>query len=888
MDDLKYLIFALLGGLALVTLVQAQDQSGFISLDCGLPEDTSYTEPTLTLRFTSDAAYINSGISKSLSSNYQKVLSRQYHHVRSFPQGRRNCYNISIRRDTKYLMRASFLYGNYDGLGKLPMFDLYFGDSLWRTMNLTDESIDATIDTIYVTSNNQIQICLVNTNNGTPFISSLEFRPLPNETYEVQSRSLLLQIRFDYGTTTNKTYRFPDDIHDRFWVPFSWYEWTSISTMLAIDSGQNNYYQPGSAVMGTAAIRINTSKPLEIWWESDDENTQYYVFMHFAEVEDLKANQTRGFNITYNGNLWYGPLIPNLYTTTIFNPLPSRVPTKKHLFSLVPIENSTLPPIINAIEIYSPLDLSELASNQGDVDVIRNIKSTYGILKDWVGDPCVPREYPWEGIDCTYETTPRIVSLNLSSSGLAGEISSYISNLEMIQTLDLSNNNLTGNIPTFLSKLSNLKVLKLEHNKLTGLVPPELIRKFDDGSLLLSVEGNPNLDACLSDSCVKKSKKNNVVIPIVASIGGLVAIAAIATIIFWIVRSKKKRQNETAVSLMDHSESKNQSSDLLETKRRQFTFSEVLKMTKNFERVLGKGGFGMVYYGLIDDVQVAVKLLSQASDQGYQQFQAEVKLLLRVHHKNLTSLVGYLNEGDHLGLIYEFMKNGNLAEHLSENSSRVLSWQDRLRIATDAAQGLEYLHDGCKPPIVHRDVKTTNILLTENFQAKLADFGLSKSFPTEGNNTYMSTVVAGTFGYLDPEYYKSNRLTEKSDVYSFGVALMEIISCRPVIAMNDKNVHISKWVKSMLAKGDINGIVDRRLNNRYDVNSVWNAVEIAVNCVSENSGERPMMSQVVAQLKNCLAIEMDRTPESRASNQANFVHMTSIVMDESESVPMAR
>lgn len=137
-------------------------------------------------------------------------------------------------------------------------------------------------------------------------------------------------------------------------------------------------------------------------------------------------------------------------------------------------------------------------------------------------------------------------------------------------------------------------------------------------------------------------------------------------------------------------------------------------------------------------------------------------------------------------------------------------------------------------------------------------------------------------------YYKSNRLTEKSDVYSFGVALMEIISCRPVIAMNDKNVHISKWVKSMLAKGDINGIVDRRLNNRYDVNSVWNAVEIAVNCVSENSGERPMMSQVVAQLKNCLAIEMDRTPESRASNQANFVHMTSIVMDESESVPMAR
>ncbi|XP_038898671.1 LRR receptor-like serine/threonine-protein kinase IOS1, partial [Benincasa hispida] len=851
---------------------------GFISLDCGLPTNTSYIESTTTLRFTSDIPYINSGVSKSLSSNYQILFQQQYHHVRSFPQGRRNCYTIGIKKDTKYLMRASFLYGNYDGLSKLPTFDLYFGDSLWTTVKFIDESIDITTDIIHVTSNNQVQICLVNTDNGTPFISSLEFRPLSSETY-VSTTSLLHYNRLDMGTTTNKTYRFPDDAYDRFWVPFNFGQWASISTTLKIESDDNNYFQLGSVVMGTAAVQININESLRIQWESEDETTQYHVYMHFAEVENLQPNQTRGFNITYNGQYMYGPFTPHhLSTTTIHTtkPIPlQKQPTKTHLFSLVPVENSTLPPILNAMETYSVIDLSELASNQGDVDAIRNIKSTYGIVKDWEGDPCVPRAYPWEGIDCSNETAPRIGSLNLSSSGLAGEISSYIFNLEIIQTLDLSNNNLTGNIPAFLSTLKKLKVLKLNNNTLTGTVPSELITKSVDGSLLLSVEGNPNLDACLSDSCAKKkSEKNSVVIPIVASIGGLVAIAAMATIIFWIVKLKKNRQNGTGV--------------LLESKRRQFTYSEVLKMTNNFERILGEGGFGMVYYGLIDNVQVAVKLLSQASGQGYQQFQAEVTLLLRVHHKNLTSLVGYLNEGDHIGLIYEFMANGNLAEHLSEKSSRVLSWQDRLRIAMDAAQGLEYLHDGCKPPIIHRDVKTTNILLTENFQAKLADFGLSKSFPTEGNNTYMSTIVAGTIGYLDPEYYKSNRLTEKSDVYSFGVALLEIISCKPVRPLTDTDVHIVKWVNSLAARGDINGIIDRRLDRNYDVNSVWKAVEVAMNCVSEKPAKRPTMNQVVAELKNCLAIELERIRENQALNSTNSMNTMSIVMDYSVSHPLAR
>ncbi|KAG5104185.1 hypothetical protein JHK82_041155 [Glycine max] len=168
---------------------------------------------------------------------------------------------------------------------------------------------------------------------------------------------------------------------------------------------------------------------------------------------------------------------------------------------------------------------------------------------------------------------------------------------------------------------------------------------------------------------------------------------------------------------------------LAQVKKQIYSYSDVLKITNNFNTIIGKGGFGTVYLGYIDDSPVAVKVLSPSSVNGFRQFQAEVKLLVRVHHKNLTSLIGYCNEGTNKALIYEYMANGNLQEHLS---------------------GLEYLQNGCKPPIIHRDVKSTNILLNEHFQAKLSDFGLSKAIPTDGES-HVSTVVAGTPGYLDPQ-----------------------------------------------------------------------------------------------------------------------------------------
>ncbi|KAK9282510.1 hypothetical protein L1049_005430 [Liquidambar formosana] len=148
---------------------------------------------------------------------------------------------------------------------------------------------------------------------------------------------------------------------------------------------------------------------------------------------------------------------------------------------------------------------------------------------------------------------------------------------------------------------------------------------------------------------------------------------------------------------------------------------------------------------------------------------------MRVHHINLVSLIGYCNEGTHMALVYEYMANGNLRQHLSEIMGNVLNWQKRLQIAIDAAQGLEYLHNGCKPPIIHRDMKTANILLNERLQAKIADFGLSRDFKNEGDS-HVYTDAAGTPAYIDPEYQTTGKFHKKSDVYSFGVVLLELIT----------------------------------------------------------------------------------------------------------------
>ncbi|OMO66472.1 hypothetical protein COLO4_30550 [Corchorus olitorius] len=819
-------------------LARAQDQSGFISLDCGISSASTYNDAITGIKYISDATFIDSGLSKSISPQFQtNTISQQFYSVRSFPEGVRNCYTLkpSQGKNNKYLIRASFMYGNYDDQNKPPEFDLHLGVNSWDSVKIDNESSIVIKEIMHLSPSDTISVCLINKGTGIPFISTLELRHFRTSTYPTPFEAVVLYRRVDVGTLTNQFIRYKDDAYDRIWKPQNFPNSKVINTTLAIDARDNNGYNPGSAVMGTALTPINASKPLGFYWEPTDSTARYFVFMHFAEVEELKPNEIREFNVTQNGEFLYGPVEPEyLYTNTLSTTVP--VSGDYIEFWLERTNRSTLPPILNGLEIFMVKDFSESRSDAKEVDAIMDIKSTYGVKRNWQGDPCAPKAYSWDGLNCSFiqgSDPPRIISLNLSSNGLTGEIAASISNLAMLQHLDLSNNSLTGKVPEFLSQMPFLTVLNLKGNKLSGSLPVKLLERSNNGSLSLSVEENPDL--CLSAACQKKEKqKKNFVAPLAASAGIIFVI--LAAVAVFLIHKRRKREVVTKVNVEDENQV---GKNLMESKNRQFTY-------------------------------------------------AEVKLLSRVHHGNLTNLVGYCYEDGHMGLIYEYMANGNLKQLLSGRNTYTVSWEERLRIATDAAQGLEYLHYGCNPPIVHRDVKSENILLNDKLQAKIADFGLSRIFSVEGGG-HVSTAVAGTPGYLDPEYQINNWLNEKSDVYSFGVVLLEIVTRRPVVTKSfDEAIHISHWVSSLLANGEIKRIVDPSLGEDFEINSAWKIVELALACTSRNSSERPTMSEVVVELKECLKKEVARKRGGHGTRSRAPREGMSSINIETDSFPRPR
>ncbi|GLU22340.1 hypothetical protein SLE2022_384220 [Rubroshorea leprosula] len=526
-------------------------------------------------------------------------------------------------------------------------------------------------------------------------------------------------------------------------------------------------------------------------------------------------------------------------------------------FSIKATTKSTLPPLLNAYEIYMDIDFPASPTNPVDVDALMDIKQKYKISRDdWQGDPCVPTKYVWSGLYCSSGNSPRIISLNLRSSNLQGLISSSFFNLTAIETLDLSNNELIGSVPEFLAQLPNLKFLYLSGNKLKGQIPLALKEKSNNGTLQLSLDDNPDL--CLTDACENNDRR--MVLPIVASAISVVAFLSFLSVLLIICGIKRRRQKGAKLKEELSKKSKN----------RTFTYSQIANITSNFTMVIGEGGFGKVYLGTLNDgSQVAVKVLSSSSKQGYKEFQAEAQLLMIVHHKNLVSLVGYCDEDDNKALVYDYMANGNLRQHLSNGNANILSWIERLQIAVDAAQGLEYLHNGCKPPIVHRDLKTPNILLNENMEAKIADFGLSRAFSTE-SASHISTCPAGTPGYLDPEFHSSGVINKKSDVYSFGIILLELVSGRPAITRGEGyNINIIEWINPLIEKVDIWSIIDPRLQGELNINAAWKAVEIAMSCVLPIGIQRPNMSHVLQELKECLDLETCSKETQRTQISSN-------------------
>jgi serine/threonine protein kinase len=329
-----------------------------------------------------------------------------------------------------------------------------------------------------------------------------------------------------------------------------------------------------------------------------------------------------------------------------------------------------------------------------------------------------------------------------------------------------------------------------------------------------------------------------------------------------IVQRRKRSKSLAEMEEMSWNRKKEGSSSLPSHLCRYFTIAEIRKATNNFDDVfiIGVGGFGNVYKGYIDEgTPVAIKRLKPGSQQGVNEFMNEIELLSQLRHIHLVSLIGYCYEGAEMILVYDFMQRGTLSEYLYGSDNEPLTWKHRLEILLGAARGLNYLHEGAKHNIIHRDVKSTNILLDEKWVAKVSDFGLSKVGPSGMSMTHVTTIVKGSLGYLDPEYYMRQRLTLKSDVYSFGVVLLEVLCARPplVRSLDKKKASLVVWFQRCYNEGVIiEEMVDSFIKDSITDECLKCYCQMALGCLHDDGNQRLSMSDVVGALEFALQLSM--------------------------------
>ncbi|KAK8961584.1 Receptor-like protein kinase HERK 1 [Platanthera guangdongensis] len=391
---------------------------------------------------------------------------------------------------------------------------------------------------------------------------------------------------------------------------------------------------------------------------------------------------------------------------------------------------------------------------------------------------------------------------------------------------------------------------------------------------------------------------------ILAAVFGVLAVLIAAVVVFCLFRRRKKAKKQHSKAWIPFSINGGTSQSLASRGSNlttatsgqngnlgyRFSFIVLQEATNSFDEnwVIGVGGFGKVYKGALrDETKVAVKRGNPKSQQGLNEFRTEIELLSRLRHRHLVSLIGYCDERNEMILVYEYMEEGTLKSHLYGSDLPNLNWVQRLEICIGSARGLHYLHTGSAKAIIHRDVKSANILLDENLMAKVADFGLSKTGP-ELDQTHVSTAVKGSFGYLDPEYFRRQQLTEKSDVYSFGVVLLEVLCARPVIdpTLPREMVNLAEWGMKWQKRGELDQIIDAHIAGSIKPGSLRKFAETVEKCLADFGVERPTMGDVLWNLEYALQLQEAESPDSEVNSINRITELSSRVQNMNNLAPI--
>ncbi|KAG9133859.1 hypothetical protein Leryth_017930 [Lithospermum erythrorhizon] len=448
-----------------------------------------------------------------------------------------------------------------------------------------------------------------------------------------------------------------------------------------------------------------------------------------------------------------------------------------------------------------------------------------------------------------------LVSLDLYLNKLTGPIPVTFSNLQRLRFLRLNNNSLSGTIPVSLTTIDALQVLDLSTNNLSGQIPINgsfssfTPISFASNPLLVALPVSPSPPASPAPPSPSVGNSATGIIAGGVAAGAALLFAAPAIFLAW------QRRRKPQEYFFDVPAEEDPEVHLGQLKR--FSLRELQVASDYFSNrnILGRGGFGKVYKGrLADGSLVAVKRLKEERTQGGElQFQTEVELISMAVHRNLLRLRGFCMTPTERLLVYPYMANGSVASCLRDRpeTQPPLDWPKRQRIALGAARGLAYLHDHCDPKIIHRDVKAANILLDEEFEAVVGDFGLAKLM--DYKDTHVTTAVRGTIGHIAPEYLSTGKSSEKTDVFGYGVMLLELITGQRAFDLarlaNDDDVMLLDWVKALLKEKKLETLVDADLQGDYIDEEVEELIQVALLCTQSSPMERPKMSDVVRMLE---------------------------------------